>query len=421
MSSVAKKAASSAPLSAEPSEVTVVNCPESGWQLLRNGEPYTIRGAGGFDQLEQLREHGGDTIRTWGVEQLEIEVDGEILLDKAARLGLFVMVGIWLEHPRRGVSYSDEDFLQAQRNRVRASVRHFRNHPALLMWGLGNEMEEDGNDPRIWQELETLGKMIKAEDPNHPICTVIAGTSEDKVSKLMEHYSSLDLLGINIYGGAQTVDQELARQGWDKPYLLTEFGPVGHWEIPATDWGAPTEQTSVEKADTYAAAHKVQFSEGRGLCLGSFCFMWGQKQETTSTWFGMFLPSGEKTPTVDAMSRLWTGVEPDNRAPLLCQLHSDLQNAVVHPGSNWKVSADALAPDGDRLTYEWQVVAETSDRRFGSDFEITPPVIPDCVQQDNGRDALITTPAESGAYRVFLFVRDGKGGGAAGNFPFLVE
>ncbi|GAB5561045.1 MAG: glycoside hydrolase family 2 TIM barrel-domain containing protein [Synoicihabitans sp.] len=413
--------ASPAALTPEPSKVAIIRNSEQGWQLTRNDQPYTIRGAGGFEHLAQLRAHGGNTIRTWGAEQLEVKVEGETLLDKAARLGLTAMVGIWLEHSRRGVSYGDQEFLTAQRNRVRETVRYYRDHPALLIWGLGNEVEEEGNDPRVWQELEHLAQIVKAEDPDHPVCTVIAGTSGNKVANMMEHYSSLDLLGVNIYNGAKTVEQELAQQGWEKPYLLTEFGPVGHWETDATKWGAPLEPSSVEKADTYAASHKIQFLREHSDCLGSFCFMWGQKQETTATWFGMFLPTGEKTPAVDAMSRIWTGKEPENRAPLLYKLHSELKETEAAPGTRWKVTADALDPDGDRIEYEWQVVEETSDRRSWGDFELTPPEVAGCIEENHGREAVITVPHRAGAYRVFLFVRDGRGGGAAGNFPFLVK
>lgn len=391
------------------------------WQILRHGEPYTIKGAGGFQHLQLLRDLGGNTVRTWGIEQLETVVDGEKLLDKAHRLGLTVMVGIWVDHPRHGHDYDDAAYLATQRERIRESVRHYRDHPAILLWGLGNEMEGDGDDPRVWRELEILARIVKEEDPDRPVCTVIAGTYNDKVAKMMEHYTSLDLLGINIYAGAELVDRSLAEQGWDRPYLLTEFGPIGHWEVAATEWGAPLEPTSVEKAATYAAAHRVQMDEGRGLCLGTFCFIWGQKQETTSTWFGMFLPTGERTPTVDAMSRIWTGQEPANPAPLVHDLRSSMRQAVVQPGTEWKVVAEVSDSDDDELSHEWAVVAETDDRKFGGDHERTPPEIPDCVVEHHGEQAVIRAPKKPGAYRVFYFVRDNHGGGASGNFPFRVE
>jgi len=408
-------------LLAEPSKVSLDQGPSVAWQLIRNGEPYAINGAGGFTNLKLLRDLGGNTIRTWGVGQLGLTESGKLLLDECNELGLTALVGLWVNHPRHGHDYDDEAMLQAQRDRIRSAVQKYRDHPALLMWGLGNEMEGDGDDPRVWQELEVLARIIKEEDPEHPVCTVLAGSYNNKVAKMLEHYTSLDVLGINIYAGAETVPASLADQGWDRPYLLTEFGPVGHWEVPMTDWEAPLEPTSVEKSESYAAAHTVQMEAAPGRCLGTFCFIWGQKQETTATWFSMFLPTGEKTPVVDTMSRIWTGQEPTNRSPFVSSLRSDLREVVVAPSSLWQVSAEVLDPDGDPLDFEWQIVAETNDRKFGGDAESAPPTIPDCVMENHGSHAQIRVPSAPGPYRVFLYVRDGKGGGASGNFPFLVQ
>ena len=237
----------------------------------------------------------------------------------------------------------------------------------------------------------------------------------------MEHCPSFDLVGINIYDGADQVDAALASQGWDRPYLLTEFGPVGHWEVDTTPWGAPIEPSAATKAATYAAAHHAQFSQGRGLCLGTFCFIWGHKQETTATWFGMFLESGEKTPMVDAMSRIWSGEEPVNRAPVMHDLEAYFREKRVPTGSEHDVWVTVSDADEDTLTFEWQVVAETRDRKSGGDAERAPPVIPDCIIDNLGNRARIRVPDTPGAYRVFLYVRDGRGGGAAGNFPFYAE
>lgn len=424
--------------SAETSPTGLLSCPEmteesgssvvelqqtdSGrWQLLKNGEPYTIHGAGGTDYLEELVAAGGNTLRTWGIEQLEASVEGERLMDKAHRLGLMVMVGIWIKHPRHGADYGDETFLQHQRDRVRASVRRYRHHPALLLWGLGNEMEEAGDDPRVWQELEVLAQIVKSEDANHPVCTVIAGTRNNKAATMQQHCPSVDLMGINLYAEAEQVDAELKAQGWQRPYLLTEFGPVGHWEVPTTSWGAPIEPSSAAKAKYYRDGHSAQFTSGRERCLGTFCFIWGHKQETTATWFGMFLATGERTPAVDAMRRLWTGEEPAYPAPVLHELQADFREASVTAGSEHEVRAELDADDLTDLTFEWQVVAETHDRRSGGDAEEAPPVIPGCVSQDRGNRARIRIPDTPGAYRVFLYVRNGKGGGAGGNFPFYAE
>ena len=44
---------------------------DKGWQLLRDGKPYFIRGAGGNTGLQQLATAGGNSIRTWGSDDIE--------------------------------------------------------------------------------------------------------------------------------------------------------------------------------------------------------------------------------------------------------------------------------------------------------------------------------------------------------------
>ena len=41
-----------------------------------------------------------------------------------------------------------------------------------------------------------------------------------------------------------------------KPYIVTEWGPHGHWESPNTDWDAAIEKTSKEKAKAREIAYK---------------------------------------------------------------------------------------------------------------------------------------------------------------------
>ena len=61
----------------------------AGWQLLRGGKPYFIRGAGGDASLQQLAAAGANSLRTWGADD-----DVGATLDAAHALGLSVSVGI---------------------------------------------------------------------------------------------------------------------------------------------------------------------------------------------------------------------------------------------------------------------------------------------------------------------------------------
>lgn len=398
------------------------------WRFFVRGEEFPLRGAGGATesgQLEMLKAAGGNCVRTWDLATLEKEVaPGQRFIDRAAELGIMVVPGIWLQHERHGFDYSDPEFIQRQRERVLAGVRRWKDHPAVLAWGLGNEMEgptSPQGSEFVFREVDELARRIKQEDPNHPVMTIIA-LSPGKIPNVMKHCPGIDILGVNSYGGAAGAGEMLNAAGWTKPFAVTEFGVRGFWEVPATPWGAALEPTSQEKARTYYATHRLVFEENDGheLCVGTFAFLWGWKQEQTATWFGMLLPSGEKLPQVDAMTKAWTGRWPDNRSPVIEALSSPGYGRVVKPGAELTASVTVVDPEGDPLHFDWQLAAESTDKRVGGEAEEAPPVFPELLLHGDGPQARFRTPAQPGAYRIFLVVRDGQGGAATANFPFRV-
>ena len=109
--------------------------------------------------LEALKEAGGNSIRTWGEDDLEP------LLDRAQELGLTVTVGIWLGQERQGFNYADPGSVRREVEKARRFFRRYRRHPALLMWGLGNEMEGSGDNPVIWRTVNEIARIAKTETP----------------------------------------------------------------------------------------------------------------------------------------------------------------------------------------------------------------------------------------------------------------
>lgn len=412
-----------APVLVSAARVTVVREESGRWQLRHGDRPHAIRGVGGFAHLEQAAALGANTIRTWSVDQLEGIIDGKNLLDRAQASGLMVVAGLWVLHPRHGHDYRDQAVLQRQRDEIRAVVRKHRQHPALLVWGLGNEMEmgEQAADSPLWPELERLARIIKEEDPDHPVLTVLAGGGKEKIGNLKAHCPSIDILGINSYGPAALVNTMLDDAGWEKAYMLTEFGPRGPWEILHMPWGAPVEPRSGDKVVDYVSAHRSALADVHGRCLGTFCFLWGNKQEATSTWFGMYLPTGEKTPAVDAMAYEFTGRWPANRSPQIHSFKSALAFDRVPAGREFTATVETSDPEKDGLAYEWQVVPESTDRKSGGDREEAPPVVAGCIRGPVGAKVTVRTPDQPGAYRLFVFVRDGRGGGCTENLPFFVQ
>lgn len=407
----------------QPTEMkpSIVNIEKAGerFELFRNGTPYFIKGAGGSAYPDKLADAGGNSIRTWS--------SSPDVLDKAHEKGLTVCMGLRMQKPRHGADYRDANILREQRSRIRDDVQQLKNHPALLMWGIGNEVEHLANpndQVLVWNEIETLAKIIKDIDPNHPVITVIAGAGP-KLKDIKRLCPSLDAIGINSYGELSYVPSMIQEYAWEKPYIITEFGPRGWWEAPKTAWGLPIEQTSTEKADFYATAYKAAI-DNRANCLGSYVFLWGNKQEKTHTWFNLFLPDGSPTEIVDTMTNLWTGQWPQNRAPKIgdkkIYVEDDDKLHIHKPSSRVAFNVQTTDPDGDELTIRWDIRKDASDNpSTGGDWEPKIPLIEGAVVSSEAKSATIKMPQEAGNYRIFVYVCDPSGKVATANLPIRVE
>ena len=404
--------------SAAPTETHVVEV-DGAFTLLRDGAPYRVLGVGGQDRLEELAAAGANSIRTWGVGD-----DTRELLDKAHELGLSVAVGLWLEPERRGVDYDDKAFVKKQHDMLLEQARSVMDHPAVLLWGVGNEMEDHGDRPVVFEAVNALAAAIKEMDPHHPTMTVLAelGEGNIKAEAVRDFCPDIDIVGINSYGGIGSVGDRYASisPAVNKPFIITEHGPLGHWETGKTDWGLPIEQTSTEKAEWYRNGYEATVLGHPDLALGSYAFLWGDKQETTSTWYGMFLTDGSRTPAVDTMQELWSGEAPSNRAPELVSLVLD-GPAVVEPGATLTAKLEASDPEGDELEVEWVLRSASAGDGVGGDFEERLAGFPDAIVLSSDEAAAVKVPDEAGAYRLFAFVRDDHGGVATANIPLLAR
>ncbi len=385
-------------------------------QLIVDGKPYVVKGAGGNQYLPLLAASGGNSIRTWGADNLEP------LLDEAQKLGIKVTVGIWLGHKEHGFKWDDPAQVQAQFNKTKEFVERYKNHPAVLMWGLGNEMEgfDQGDDPNVWNAIEDLAHMVKKTDPNHPTMTVIAEIGGKKVPSVMQMCPSIDILGINSYGGVQSIYDRYTKQGGTKPYIITEYGPAGTWETAKTPWGRPIEPTSTEKEKSYFEAYQANVTKHPDLCLGAYAFVWGNKQEATATWYGMFLPDGTKTAAVDAMEKAWTGKDTKYPCPKITKLTVE-GDAAVDPEDVVNASLVTSDPNGDPIKVRWSLTEDGGTIGLNGDKEDVPDVIEGSVTSSSSTGATIKMPKKPGMYRLFVVVRNAHSGAAVANVPLRVR
>ena len=385
------------------------------WQLVRNGQAFAIKGAGGDGSREVLAKVGGNSVRTWGAENVGP------MLDEAQKLGLTVTVGIWLGHERHGFDYTKLDQVAKQYEGARQTVLKHKDHPALLMWGLGNEMEgsKGGDNAAIWSAVNNIAAMVKKVDGNHPTMTVVAEVGGRKIEAIHRLCPEIDVVGINSYGGARSIPERYRKAGGSKPYVVTEFGPPGVWEVGRNGWGVAQEATSTQKGEFYRKAYEALAADG-GLCLGSYAFAWGYKQEATATWFGMFLPDGSRLEAVDVMGQLWSGKAPANRCPKITKL-SVAGAEQVEGGATVMAKLEASDPEGDELKVKWVLARESGNESVGGDRQGAPPTFPDAIVKADAGGAEVRMPKDGGGYRLFAYVYDGKGGAATANVPLKVN
>ncbi len=159
----------------------------------------------------------------------------EVTLDYARRYGLGVVMPFYL--PVDG-HYADPGYQSGLMDQAIQKIRRFKDHPALRMWGVGNEvlseMETPAERVAFLQFYVRLIDLFHDQDPSHP---VIYREAEDTFVPLIKSFLDLTprhrpwfLWGTNVYTtrlGRILDDWPLYRTG--SPLIVSEFGAEPDW------------------------------------------------------------------------------------------------------------------------------------------------------------------------------------------------
>lgn len=388
---------------------------EGAWYLEQNGKPYFICGAGGVADYGRFAAMGGNSVRTWGADK------AAETLAAAGKHGVTVTLGFWLPHQREGADYSSASWCEGLTASVLTTVREAKDHPGLLLWALGNEMELGlADEEALWKYVNWLAGQVKAADPDHPVGTVVAEIWPAKVEKIMRLAPNLDWIGINSYGGAHTVGRRWREMGGRKPYVITEFGQPGPTELGLNAFGCPNEWTSTKKAEWYETTYRNNMLADKDkYCLGSYAFIWTYKVEGTPTWFGMQTHDGETLAAGERLQELWGRTALKNHVPTIEPLEVSSER-IDSPGGMLTASVKAADPDGDAITYTWSVMPELVF--LGETHGVVlPNRFDNFLASGQGTPRVTVKPTAGGKFRLYCTVRDGKGGAALASRAFLVK
>ncbi|MFI5805015.1 discoidin domain-containing protein [Streptomyces sp. NPDC051561] len=389
---------------------------QGNWQLTVGGQPYTVKGltwgpsvADAPKYLPDVKSMGVNTIRTWGT-------DGSTkpLLDAAAAQGLKIVNGFWLQPgggPGSGgcVNYvTDTTYKTNSLNEFAKWVDAYKSHPATLMWNVGNESVLGLQNCYSGAELEAqrnaytsfvndVAKKIHTIDPDHPVTSTDAWTGAWPYYK--RNAPDLDLYSMNSYGDICGVRQDWIDGGYTKPYIITEGGPAGEWEVPDDANGVPDEPTDVQKADGYTKAWDCVTGH-RGVALGATFFHYGLEHDFGGIWFNL-VPDGLKRLSYYALKKAYAGSTAGNNTPPVITNMAVTPASAAPAGREFTVRADIRDPDGDQVTpkiYLSGNYANGDKRLVDAQWRAT----------GNGTFA-VTAPEKLGVWKVYIQAEDGKG------------
>lgn len=283
----------------------------------------------------------------------------------------------------------------------------YRDHPAVLMWNVGNESILGLQNCYGGEELERqrnayasyvnqVAQAIHAVDPDHPV------TSTDAWTGAWPYYQAnapdLDLYAVNAYADVCNVRQDWIDGGYDKPYVVTEAGPAGEWEVPDDANGVPLEPSDPAKRDGYRRAWNC-ITGHQGVALGATLFHYGIAGDFGGVWFNL-IPGGNKRLSYYTVADLYGAAPPSNTPPEITAM-SVSQPDAVPSGAPFTVDLNVTDPDGDQLTH---VVMLNSKYINGSGG-----LMPAEFSQQGDGSFQVTAPQLLGVWKVYVFAEDGAG------------
>jgi len=201
---------------------------------------------------ELMAAAGINAVRTYGA------ITDREVLDKLHAKGIWVINSVYNNgggSPRRVVR----------------KVAAVKDHPAILMWSVGNEWNYNGlyrkwSISRSMARVKEVARIIKSIDNTHPVASIYGGAPSRRV---INGLPEIDAWGMNVYSGlgfGSSIHKFARRSG--KPLFLGEYG--------ADAWNA---NLGREDQDAQAHATRVlteaiaqQSSLHNGPLLGGFLF-----------------------------------------------------------------------------------------------------------------------------------------------------
>lgn len=394
---------------------------DSGYVVLRNGKAFEINGASGTSNFQTLHEAGGNCLRIWDTLHLQQ------ILDSAYANNIAIIAGLPMQNSDQTELYNDPIKVSRQLSQFQSLIDRHKNHPALLMWCLGNELDFPNNPSynNFYDAFNALTNMIRRVDPDHPVTTTVLNFNTKYIANIQLR-CDLDLISFNIFNNIGTLRKDLKRFSWfwNGPYMLLEWGTDGPWTgTQCTAWGAFIENPSKKKAEVILSRYQKEMPVEDPRLIGNFIFFWGSKQETTHTWFSIFDESGRKSEPVAIMEYIWKRTHPAEHYPqiryMLLNNKGAADNILLNPGQTMLPEL-AMHVKDSIMSVHWEIFREDWYKENGQNSTRKLLPLDRKVEYGGKLTTQFKSPIEEGPYRIFAKIYDYNGNFATCNTPFYV-
>lgn len=272
----------------------------SGNHLLLNGKDYFIKGIcyhpvqkgqtkrsfEGLDRdLSLMREANINTVRVYS------PIEDITVLDRFHHSGIKLIIGF---------GYNQEGQFDIRSGSFIEYIKKFKDHPAILMWELGNEYNYhpewfEGDIQNWYGALSEAAELIHLTDVNHPVSTAHGEIPDSLALANIKH---IDIWGLNIYRWdmPETVVSE-----WQMlsklPFYYSEVGSDSYMKIAKNGFKQGVNEDAQAEANTKIIdAILNNYSNVAGLTLFSFVDGWWKAGHPEQQDVGGWAPNSSGVP-----------------------------------------------------------------------------------------------------------------------------
>ena len=362
--------------SAAPGSVVTVSASPAGYLYTVDGRPEPIRGMGynamlGDRSADERAAHlsrdfalmkrvGINTVLGWDMRTF----DG-VMLDVAQDTGIGVIMHFELG---KGWDYSDPALQDQLLREIGDWVVAYRDHPAVRMWGIGNEVLLTTSD----EECQAFARffvrafqLVRGLDPHHPV--TYREAEDVRVPFFREAFAEaqvpLDgfIFGMNFYTPrVEEVLTDWSAHQFDVPVFVSEFAPAG--------WSPSERARGFQDMWARVRAHEQ-------LALGAAPYVWSTEgPEAVDRIFGLTdergLPVDE---TLAQLQRLYRGANAADEPlpePAARAAHGELDLTIESAATQLLARALSLA---DLEPVDLEATRAAARAHYRSDLEQHAP------------------------------------------------